>query len=433
MASRLLDKASAEERLVFFSLAFSYPIYFLGGLYVVGSVVGWLIFAIFLLRIYLKLSDTNPTQLIAKVSPIAWLWVMGMSIMLLSLLIAHVSRDHGFGLTIKSSIGWAKGWALLALFILLGCTANIRLKIISRACCIASASAIPFTLIALIIYFAGGSGEIYVSPLKAIGGPLETFQVGLFGINPETGFIRMHYFAPWAPAAGLMSCFYLVLCLTEKNKALKVLGVSGAAIMCLLCQSRAGLGLFFFIVPAMYGLSLLRNPLIWVLCGVGFPLLFIFGEPVYQLFQDSYTQVKESRPGSTRVRASLAQIAVQRWQDEAPIWGHGVVERGPKTVERMPIGTHHSWYGLLFVKGIVGLFALAVPLIFTSIYLLITAQRCANARTALGLCIILVAYSFFENLEILSYLYWPALLWVGASLCPGNCSTQFEPTNTVKE
>lgn len=127
-----------------------------------------------------------------------------------------------------------------------------------------------------------------------------------------------------------------------------------------------------------------------------------------------------SRPGSTRVRPALANIAVQRWWHEVPIWGHGIVERGPKVVEHMPIGTHHSWYGLLFTKGIVGAVALAVPMFISAIYLLFEAQFSRKAASGFGLMLILVLYSFFEKLGILAYLYWPALLWIGWSLNPLN-------------
>jgi hypothetical protein len=47
----------------------------------------------------------------------------------------------------------------------------------------------------------------------------------------------------------------------------------------------------------------------------------------------------------------LGEIAQQRWRHEAFWFGHGMVERGPHLVEYMPIGSHHSWYGLLLSKG----------------------------------------------------------------------------------
>lgn len=79
----------------------------------------------------------------------------------------------------------------------------------------------------------------------------------------------------------------------------------------------------------------------------------------------------------------------------------------------MPIGTHHSWYGSLFTKGIVGAVALAVPMFISAIHLLFEAQFSRKAESGFGLMLILVLYSLFETLEILAYLSWSALLWIG--------------------
>ena len=417
MASFALDKAGLEEQLIFWSLAVTYPVYIIGGLYVLGSVLGWLLLAVFILRGFL----TNGASLKgrwAQVSPLVWFWCLGMLAMLVALWVAHVDRQLGMGQSIKSTMGWAKGWALLALFPLLGSVISIRPEAIVRGTCIAAASALPFALFGMLVYAVGLSGDLFSSPLKAIGGPTEVFQVRLFGMNPETGRARWQFIGPWAPAAGLMACFYLVLCLRETDQFWKWAGISGAFAMVLLSQSRAGLAIFLFIVPAQYGLTHARNPWLWVALGLLLPTLVLLGEPIYQWFFNTYEEVKQSRPGSTRVREALARIALQRWQYEAPIWGHGVVERGPKTVEYMPIGTHHSWYGLLFVKGIVGLLALALPLALTCVYFVIQSFRSGIALTGLLICLIIVAYSFFENLEILSYLYWPMLLWLGLALNP---------------
>jgi hypothetical protein len=144
----------------------------------------------------------------------------------------------------------------------------------------------------------------------------------------------------------------------------------------------------------------------------------LLSEPLINWLSSGYADIKASRPDSTRVRQTLERLALQRWESEAPIWGHGIVEKGPKIVEGMPIGTHHSWYGLLFVKGIVGLLALAIPLIFTSIYLFWHSLKSQICYTATLMLVVFICYSFFENLEILSFIYWPALLWIGIALNP---------------
>jgi hypothetical protein len=82
-------------------------------------------------------------------------------------------------------------------------------------------------------------------------------------------------------------------------------------------------------------------------------------------------------------------------------------------VEYMPIGSHHTWFGLLFVKGAVGFVALAIPLLWSFVDLLIKAQKSDTARTGLSIVLVLFLYTFGENLEILAYLIWPGLVLLG--------------------
>jgi hypothetical protein len=115
---------------------------------------------------------------------------------------------------------------------------------------------------------------------------------------------------------------------------------------------------------------------------------------------------------------ALKRIAIDRWRRGAPVWGHGVVKPGPHLVEAMPIGSHHTWAGLLYVKGLVGFVALAIPMAISAIELL---RRALGSRYALGsaglaVLAILFLYTFGENLEILVYLYWPGMIFFGMAL-----------------
>ena len=122
---------------------------------------------------------------------------------------------------------------------------------------------------------------------------------------------------------------------------------------------------------------------------------------------------KSARADSTRVRATLQRIAQERWQEDALWFGHGTVQPGPHLVEYMPIGTHHTWFGLLFVKGLVGFIALACPLIWQTSLAFNDAALSQRGRLPLGLCMVVVLLSFGENIEIEAYLLWPALLCLG--------------------
>lgn len=136
-------------------------------------------------------------------------------------------------------------------------------------------------------------------------------------------------------------------------------------------------------------------------------------EQLLEFMDAANAQFVAARAASSRVRATLGHIALQRWQDEAPIFGHGAVERGPHVVEYMPIGSHHTWYGLLFVKGAVGFTSLAIPMLVSFVELILKAQSSRTARGGLAMLITLLFYTFGENLEILVYQFWPGLLLIG--------------------
>lgn len=413
-AEQVIVRESTEEKLVWYSLVFTYAFFAIGGTYVVGCVIGWLIFGVAMLRYYVQGRPVN-----GCIPVLIWIWVFFMMVMLIALWIAHDNYDLGTGKTIKSSIGWMKGWALLALFPLLGALCSIRPQVIIRACCIVSAHSILFALLGFVLAKVGFSGQIFLSPLKAIGGPgADFFNVSLFSMNPETGAPRWRFFGPWAPSAGLLSCVYLVICSQETHKFWRNLGILGAVVMCFFCQSRAGMVIFVFLIPLLILDKQMTNPKLWILATLVVCTILLLGEPIIQHIFNTYEEIKQARPKSTQVRAALEDIALQRWESEAPIWGHGIVEAGPKSVEFMPIGSHHSWLGLLFVKGIVGFFALFIPMLLTGLYLLIETPHSKTARIGLLLFIILVCYSFTENLEILTYLFWPALIWIGMALNP---------------
>jgi len=414
MTTQNVNPNSTEEKLVWYGLTLTYPFFAFGGLYILGSVIGWIIFTIVLLRWYVNGRDE-----LAIIPTIVWLWILGGLLMFAALIIAHSNWDLGLAKTIKSSIGWAKGWALLPLFLFIGAFVDIKPTLIIRAVCILSFHSLIFGLITLVLYKAGIHGDLFISPLQIIGGPGESFfKVSLFGLNPESGAGRWRFFTPWAPAAGFMACIFLIFSCQEKDIFWKRTGILGSFVMCLLSQSRAGWVVYIALAPLCLLRKYLKNPMWLVIFGIAIPVILLLGEPLFNWLNNSYIDLKASRPNSTRVRKTLEVLALQRWESEAPIWGHGIVEKGPKIVEGMPIGSHHSWFGLLFVKGIVGFLALAIPLLYTSIYLLWNSFKSKICYSAGLMVSVIICYSFFENLEILSFIFWPALLWIGISLNP---------------
>ena len=98
----------------------------------------------------------------------------------------------------------------------------------------------------------------------------------------------------------------------------------------------------------------------------------------------------------------------------------------------MPIGSHHTWYGLLFVKGAVGAIALAIPLAWSMIeFALLAITRSVAGRIAFGMVLLMSFYSIGENLEILAYLIWPGLIVMGIAARELQEASHLERDQTV--
>ena len=412
-----LQPQNVPERLVWWSIILTYPIWIIGGLYVVGSVLCWLLLVCLLIKILARMDHPEENEEIS-ISPVIWLWIIGMIIMQVALIAGHVNFNLGTGIIIKSSIGWAKGWAALALYPLAGAL-PIRSSIPTRAICIVGFHTLLIMPLLLLTPNLGLPEVLYVSPLRAVGGPgNEFFDVPLYEIDGSTGDLRWRLFAPWGPALGFVGNINFMICLQEKDRKWKILGIIGSILMCFVCKSRLA-QLSIILIPLTTAIiARLRQPFMLITLGVVSYLGGIFATSILTAVSDYWEGFKGARAGSTRVRFALKRIAFHRWETEAPIWGHGVVEGGPHLVEYMAIGSHHTWAGVLFVKGLVGFVALAVPMLVTLLDLL---RRAASASyrlgsTGLGVIIILFMYTFGENLEILVYLYWPGMLVMGMAL-----------------
>ena len=410
MVSQTLSPENTEERIVWFAITRTYLFYLFGALYVVAPVIGWVLFAMLVSRVFSENSANRPLIPVA-----VWVWVFAMLVMLLALIAGHVSYDLGIGKLIKSSIGWAKGWALLALFPLIGCL-NIRPALIYRAAMVVCLHTIVLLPVLIFAWAASLPQTVYVSPLKAIGGPgPEFFALNLYEIDPGSGTPRFRLFTPWAPAAGFVANVYFVFALREQNPRWKAIGIIGCILMVLMSQSRLALVALVSVGVITFFLSRISKPWVLFLAGGAATAAGIAGLWIVNFVSAFWEAFRSARADSTRVREALGRIAVERWRNEAPIWGHGIVERGPHLVEYMPIGSHHSWFGLLFVKGFVGFMALAVPMAYGFIDLIVKAQKAPAARCGLAIMLILFLYTFGENLEILAYLFWPALIVMGSA------------------
>jgi hypothetical protein len=402
------------ERMVYRTLVLTWPFYAVGALYIVGPVLAWILGALAILVLYLGSAVRPDMRATGTIPPVIWAWILGMFVLLIALWVGHLDWGLGLKQTIKSSIGWAKGWALLALFPLAGAILPIRREVLVRAQCTIGLWTLILAPILLIAPYIGMPERIFTSPLKAIGGPgPEYFSVFLFTWDPASWTPRWQFYAPWSPFAALLGVVMVLFALEEKSIKWRNIGIAAGMLMIFASKSRMGLvGLVACTLgPRM--MPLLLKGWAWQVVAGLTASMAVFGTMIATSATNAVSAFKGARADSTRVRATLQRIASERWQNEAFWFGHGTVHPGSHAVEYMPIGSHHTWFGLLFVKGFVGLIGLLIPFTWQTLLSLIDAARGPRGRLPLGIMMTLTLLSFGENIEIEAYLLWPGLIILG--------------------
>lgn len=398
---------SLEERVLYYTLVLTWVWYFLGAMYLVPPVVGWLLAGLWFARVITG-EPVRPMPALVMV------WITAMLVMEVALIAGHLSWDLGLPQTIKSTIGWMKGWALFAVFMLIGGCMTVRTEVLAKAASLLAIQTLFLIPIFVVAPMIGLPGTLYYSPLMALGGPgPEYFEVQLYGSGFDGG-VRWRFFAPWAPAAAV--AFGILTPLIFRHRDPLQVSLATIAVVLVIMMSKSRLGMIstpccLLMAAAIARFTHPRTMFTFAALAVGCALM---GDTLLTLIADQKEKLSQMRADSSYVRDALARIALYRWETEAPIFGHGIVEAGPAIVEEMPIGSHHSWYGLLFVKGLVGFLALLVPIVATFAEMAVRAPKSRDARAALGIVIFFCFTTFTENVEILAYLMWPGFVVIGA-------------------
>jgi hypothetical protein len=409
-----MNKQTLPESICFWTYVMTWPLYLVGALYIVVPVLAWMLFFLFLVSAYLGPAIRPDVALTGRVPPLIWIWIVGMLVMLFALWVGHLNWGLGMGQTIKSSIGWAKGWAMIPIFMLIGAVFQIRRDVLIRAQTIVGLSTLLIFPMMLIAPSIGLPSKLFISPLQATGGPgPEYFSIYLYTMDPETMTPRWQFYAPWSPFAGLIGVVMAIFSTEEKNRFWRNSGLLGGLVQIYFSKSRMSLvGLAVcLLIPRL--LPMLKRTSSWFGLTLATSSLAVFGAGAANLIEGSIQGFKSARASSSRVRDTIQSIGYYRWYTEAFWFGHGTVTRGPHIVEFMPIGSHHTWYGLLFVKGFVGFVSLLVPLLSSLISGLIDAIRGPRGRLPFALLLNFVILTFGENLEIEVYLLWPAFVILG--------------------
>lgn len=401
-----------EEKVVWYYLTGTYVLYFLGAQHLLASMIAWLLGFYTIYKVWNQTDETPESERITI--PVGvWVWIVAILVIEITIIGSHMDFHMGLGRIIKTTINlYGRTWVLFALFPLIGCL-KIRPQLIYRGICIVCLQSIFFIFIAHIAEMAGIPGDLYTSPLEKVGGADIFYKVFLYPWSTE----RLYLFAPWAPALGLVGSLYFFLAWADPNKKWRLIGTVGAAAMAWASGSRLS-NICLVVIPLVsWFLARISQPVVLGGAGAISFVMGLFGPRIIIFLEDFRRDFDSQRADSSQVRADLANITLYRWRTEAPIWGRGIIEpKGPRVVEEMPIGSHHHWFGLLFLHGVVGFLAFACAMLWTFLEVFIRSQSSKTARVALSLLFVYFAYSFGENLEILAYITWPALVIIGITL-----------------
>jgi hypothetical protein len=407
-----LKPQNLPEKLIWYYLVCTYPIYYLGGQYLLAPLLGCFL-ALYLVWQWWNQTPATPLDEQITIPVAVWIWIVGILMIEIALIIGHFDFNLGLGKTISSTINrWLRTWMLFPAFMLAG-SLKIRPQLIYRAVCIVCIQSLLMAVIASGLNLPDVS---YTSPLRVFGGG-NFYNVYAFGTLLDSGELRLILFAPWSPALGLVANVYFFLASQEKNPTLKWLGIIGAIAMIVGSVSRLAIICLPLTLAISWFLMNIYRPLVQLGTGLAAFLAGFLAPTMINNLQLAREEFSKSRAGSSRVRAVLGRIALYRWQKEAFFWGHGSVgEHGPKVTGRMAIGTHHTWFSILYTHGLIGCLGLAVPLAWSLVELVFKAQNSQIAKVGLNIILVLIIFSGGENIDSLTYIYWPGLIILGISL-----------------
>jgi hypothetical protein len=411
MSSISIKPQNLPETIVWYSIIMTYPMYVLGAQYVIVPLLATLLTAYLIKKISNQTTETPSHEKII-ISSTTWIWIIAILIIEFALIIGHLDFNLDIRRILTSTLLWYRSWAMFALFPLVG-HLNIRPQLIYRAICILCLQSLIITIIDGLAILLNIPSIIYISPLSILGGGEKQYEVEIFH-----NFIthRLQLFATYPTILALVCCLYFSCVLHEKDNTWRYVGVFSTILMLILSQSRTatiGLPLVLMIV---YIFTNWKNPFVQYVTGIftfiSTTLLPTVIETV-KTFKDGFDNL---RSGSSEIRYNIYQMTLDAWFKEAFIWGFGVrQEKGPKILAYLPLGSHHTWYGILYSHGLVGFTALFIAFIWSFINLLIKAQQLDIAKLGLNILIILFICSLADNIESFTHIYYPALIILGIS------------------
>ncbi|WNZ23808.1 O-antigen ligase family protein [Leptolyngbya sp. NK1-12] len=409
---RPLRPQNLPEFLIWYYILGTYLIYLCGAQYLLAPCLATGLTAYLLFKYWTQTEATPESERITISWP-TWMWILAILVIGVVTLAGHISLELGPVDLIRALLLWYITWGLLALFVLVG-HLNIRPQLIYRATSILCLQSLLVTAIGTAADLLNLPTIGYESPLNVMirvaGGAPEQFYVNLFHSISNT---RLTLFGVWPTFTALLGNIYFFFALEESDKKWRWVGLVGSIVLILGSRSRLATLCLPVVLVTVWILTNFFRPWVQIVAGFVCGLVGVFATTLVDTLVLLRAEFDKVRSGSSEVRETLYRISLERWWSESPIWGLTQREKGPFLVSRLPLGSHHTWIGVLYSYGLVGASVLAVAFLCSFIDLVIKAQRSRLAKTGLSVLLVLFVCSFADNIEFFAYLFWPGLVVMG--------------------
>ena len=308
--------------------------------------------------------------------------------------------------------GWLSTFGLAAFIPMAG--AFVRPTVVFSAATILGVQALIYSVLAWSVVSAGLDPE-YHSPIPTTRLVDPAFHVVRL-IQPKNvagSESRLLAFTPFPTSAGATACVFALLTLGQSRKRWKMVALSGWVILVVLTFARTAM-ITGTIGAILYGLLRLPRRYIFLGSGVGLLIFASLTGPLIRTADTAYNALRGQRPSSSQDRANLRTLAWEGWlYGEDQVLGAGASVRGGPIVRDVGIGTHDTLGSNLFIRGALGFGLTMLPVAVTLVFGFF-AGRSPAERLVTAIAVVLLGYTYSQELQTLYVHIWPIFLLIGA-------------------
>ena len=308
--------------------------------------------------------------------------------------------------------GWLLTFALAAFLPLAG--AMVRPEIVFYASAILGIQALIYSVVAGMAVSAGLDPS-YNSPIPVTRLIDSSFHVVrlIQPIGIAGGERRLLAFTPFPTSAGAVACIFALLSLCHRRSWTKGIAMAGWLLLLLLTGARTGIICAALGIP-FYFLLLLPRRYLFLGAGAALILATALTGPILRAADLGYGMLREQRSASSHDRANLRRLAMDGWRYGGnSVMGAGVSVPGGPIVHNVGIGTHDFVGANLFIRGALGFGLTLLPVMVTLIFGFFAGFTPAE-RIGTTIAVVLLAYTYSQELQTLYVHIWPIFLVVGA-------------------